>query len=57
MRERAALLDASLRIESAEGKGTTITILVPIKSTSSITQTRNPKVGKIGATIRPGESM
>jgi signal transduction histidine kinase len=59
MRERAALLDASLRIESAEGKGTSITILVPIKSTSPSTQTRNPKVGKIGAgaAIRPGESM
>ncbi len=58
MRERAALLDASLRIESAEGKGTTITILVPIKSTTPSTQIRNPKVGKIGATvIRPGESI
>lgn len=58
MRERAALLDASLRIESAEGKGTAITILVPIKSTTPSTQIRNPKVGKIGATvIRPGESI
>lgn len=31
MRERAELLDATLRIDSAEGKGTKITIVVPLK--------------------------
>jgi signal transduction histidine kinase len=32
MRERTELLDGTLRIDSAEGQGTTITIIVPIKT-------------------------
>lgn len=31
MRERTELLEGTLRIESAEGRGTTITVLVPVK--------------------------
>ncbi|MBZ0276546.1 MAG: hypothetical protein K8I60_10395 [Anaerolineae bacterium] len=34
MRERTQLLDGSLRIDSAKGKGTTITVLAPIKDSS-----------------------
>lgn len=34
MRERTQLLDGSLRIDSAKGKGTTITVLAPIKDAS-----------------------
>ncbi|MCB9453200.1 MAG: GAF domain-containing protein [Anaerolineaceae bacterium] len=34
MRERTQLLDGTLRIDSARGKGTTITVLVPIKDPS-----------------------
>jgi signal transduction histidine kinase len=44
MRERAELLDATLRIDSAEGKGTKITIVVPLGGARETTQTRNPKV-------------
>ena len=32
MRERAALAEGTIRIESAKGKGTTISVIVPIKS-------------------------
>lgn len=32
MRERAALLDATLSVDSMEGKGTVITVVVPLKS-------------------------
>ncbi|MBZ0302672.1 MAG: sensor histidine kinase, partial [Anaerolineae bacterium] len=39
MRERAELLNGALRIESAEGQGTKITILVPIKATLESSRT------------------
>jgi signal transduction histidine kinase len=32
MRERTALLDGTLRIDSGEGRGTTITVVLPIKN-------------------------
>ncbi len=36
MHERAEMLDATLRLESARGKGTTITVVVPVKTVSSL---------------------
>lgn len=44
MRERAELLNANLRIDSAEGKGTKITIVIPLKGTREASSTRNQKV-------------
>ena len=44
MRERAELLSAALRIDSAEGKGTKITIVVPLKGGRESSSTRNQKV-------------
>lgn len=41
MRERTELLEGSLRIESAEGRGTTITVLVPVKSRAEATPHQN----------------
>jgi signal transduction histidine kinase len=41
MRERAALVDGTLHIESAEGKGTTITVIVPLKNVAA-TMTYEP---------------
>ncbi len=35
MRERAELLDGTLRIDSVKGKGTTITVILPLKSTEA----------------------
>ncbi|HVU12268.1 MAG TPA: GAF domain-containing sensor histidine kinase [Phototrophicaceae bacterium] len=36
MRERAELLDGTLRIDSVKGKGTTITIILPLKSQDAV---------------------
>jgi signal transduction histidine kinase len=36
MKERAALLDGTLSVESVKGKGTTITLLIPLKSLSAV---------------------
>lgn len=36
MKERAALLDGTLSVESVQGKGTTITLLIPLKSLSAV---------------------
>jgi signal transduction histidine kinase len=46
MRERTELLDGTLRIESAEGRGTTITVVIPVKSAREITHGRTQKVNK-----------
>ncbi len=43
LQERTELLGGTLRIESAIGRGTTITVLVPIKDTGSVTQSRRPQ--------------
>jgi signal transduction histidine kinase len=40
MHERAALMEGSLQIESAPNRGTTITLLVPVKDQASITASR-----------------
>ncbi|MBZ0290791.1 MAG: GAF domain-containing sensor histidine kinase [Anaerolineae bacterium] len=59
MRERAELLDATLRIDSAEGRGTNITIAVPIKGAREVTQARGPKVAAPSAggrmSLTPGK--
>lgn len=44
MRERTALLDGVLHIASAEGKGTTITVMVPIRSAQDSTEMRRQRV-------------
>ena len=50
MQERTELLDGTLHIESTEGRGTTITILVPIASADpSTSRPRRPRSNKIGA--------
>ncbi len=41
MRERTALLDGTLRIDSAEGKGTTVTVVVPIKKDGDLLSSAN----------------
>jgi signal transduction histidine kinase len=40
MRDRAEMLDATLRVDSAPGKGTRVTIIVPIKSQEALTTSR-----------------
>ncbi|MBZ0291601.1 MAG: GAF domain-containing sensor histidine kinase [Anaerolineae bacterium] len=44
MRERTALLDGVLHIASAEGKGTTITVMVPLRSAQDSTEMRRQRV-------------
>ena len=60
MRERAELLSAALRIDSAEGKGTKITIVVPLKGGRESSSTRNqqvvaPSAGRMSLT--PGKPV
>jgi signal transduction histidine kinase len=40
MRERAALVDGTLHVQSAEGKGTSITVLVPIRGSAAATNAK-----------------
>jgi signal transduction histidine kinase len=40
MRERAALVDGTLHVQSAEGKGTSITVLVPIRGSQAATNAK-----------------
>jgi signal transduction histidine kinase len=55
MRERTALLDGTLRIDSKEGYGTTVTVMVPIKKDGQLHfQPGNrpmSSVGKLPATL------
>ena len=51
MRERTALLDGTLRIDSAEGKGTTVTVVVPIKKDN------DPTLGSNGNGKLPARRM
>jgi signal transduction histidine kinase len=60
MRERAELLEASLRIDSAEGRGTKITIAVPLKGGRDSSSTRTQKIvapssGRM--TLTPGKPV
>ena len=57
MRERTALLDGSLRIESAEGRGTTITVVLPLRNVpgegSEITATKKNTRTALGKMLGP----
>ena len=44
MRERTELLDGVLHIESAEGKGTRITVMVPVRAAMDSTEMRRQRV-------------
>ena len=46
MRERTEVLNGTLRIDSAEGKGTTVTIMIPLKEKPVTPRTRRPKNGR-----------
>jgi signal transduction histidine kinase len=46
MRERTDLINASLRIASAEGRGTTITIAVPLKDSQELMSGRSTKAAR-----------
>lgn len=58
LRERSELLSGTLSIESAVGKGTTITVLVPVKTTVSTPATKpgdarsTPNLAMTGSTSR-----
>ncbi len=47
MRERTELLDGMLNINSAEGKGTTITVMVPLKSAMDSTEIRKQRTNRL----------
>lgn len=60
MRERAALLDGTLNLQSAPGKGTRITVVFPLKSNEVIRATNGRTATKLAVTssalFEPGES-
>ena len=60
MRERAALLDGTLNLQSAPGKGAKITVVFPLKSNEVIRATNGRTVTKLAVTssalFEPGES-
>lgn len=47
MRERTELLDGVLNIDSAEGKGTTITVMVPLRSAMDSTEIRKQRSNRL----------
>jgi signal transduction histidine kinase len=53
MRERAALLDGTLRIQSSEGQGTKITVVVPIKPSMADNRNKRAKSSTSSTSIRP----
>jgi len=62
LRERAELLDGTLRIESAEGKGTRVTLIVEIEPemleagspASAVSAIPRPDAAAVGAAVNSG---
>lgn len=51
MRERTELLDGVLRIDSAEGRGTTITVMAPLKSAKDSTTVRQQRLNRMSSRV------